>query len=44
MKKKCFKSQISSIKNVQNLVGVPTCYRMSLKGDWNVEKCYGLRF
>ena len=31
MKQKCFKSQISSIKNVQNLVGVPFCYRMSLK-------------
>ena len=31
MKQKCFKSQISSIKNVQNLVGVPSCYMMSLK-------------
>ena len=31
MKQKCFRSQISSVKNVQNLVGVSSCFRMSLK-------------
>ena len=31
MKQKCFRSQIPSVKNVQSLVGVPSCYRISLK-------------
>ena len=31
MKLKCFRSQISSVKLVQSLVGVPSCYRMNFK-------------